>query len=422
MGNRPYSMASLQQSTSLRQRRRLQKLANKARVSCAKSSIKNTKNAIQTKTIEPSKTTQTTTTTTMSQSSSPTSSNESTSITAVPPHRPLPDNHKPSPRRNKFNTREPASNSKKETKVAVAIESIATSTTTATTTTTNTTRCKLVYTGSFGVGYTCSVCNVFREWRKVYLCKGASNEAGTLGRHFAGAGKTKKKYLQFVDGTRVPSMSPLPPEILEIILGCLDFRGMCKCETTCTDWYRIGHSKLFSSTMANRDRKNLNHLTNGKTGSESPPRKSKKSEHMMSFVDVVHAAVRSARNACRTIALEQEIPSRITNYRSRDVKINQLFRHKLKHCSNNWLAFLLDELSGLCKDNEHRKDHPAFLAKLRFIDKELVRRKTGRSASHIENIEWLEQMRRKVKHATRAGQRPRMGEAKIRDLKCNWRK
>ena len=53
---------------------------------------------------------------------------------------------------------------------------------------------------------------------------------------------------------------------------------------------------------------------------------------------------------------------------------------------------MLDELSGLCKDNEHRKDHPAFLAKLRFIDKELVRRKTGRSASHIENIEWLEQL------------------------------
>ena len=51
-------------------------------------------------------------------------------------------------------------------------------------------------------------------------------------------------------------------------------------------------------------------------------------------------------------------------------KKNQHFRTKLAECSINWIAFLLDELSGLCKDNKYRKQHPAFLAKLKFIEKE----------------------------------------------------
>ena len=110
-------------------------------------------------------------------------------------------------------------------------------------------------------------------------------------------------------------------------------------------------------------------------------------------------------------------------YAARDVRQNQIFRTKLGDCSTNWIAFLLDELSRLCKEDEHRQDHPAFLAKLRFIDKELCRRRTGRAAASKQGyVDKLEEMRRVAHLAVRAGRKPRMGEAKIRDLKCNWRK
>jgi hypothetical protein len=281
--------------------------------------------------------------------------------------------------------------------------------------------CKLVYTGSFGVGYTCSVCKVFREWRKVYLCTGELETKG-LGRHFAG--KSEQKYLEFIDGTSSASL-PLPQEILEEILQMLDYRSLCRSEATCTDWYRISHQPKFVDSMVHRDRKQSQFCqkNNGQYDLTSMKQFPNTAKHGMAFVEVVHAAVRQARNACRTNTLEKEIPQRIKMYASKDVKKNQHFRTKLAECSINWIAFLLDELSGLCKDNKYRKQHPAFLAKLKFIEKELCRRRKGRAASSKHGyIEWLEELRRKVQLAVREGRKPRMGEAKIRDLKCNWRK
>lgn len=288
-------------------------------------------------------------------------------------------------------------------------------------------RCKLVYTGSFGVGYTCSICKVFREWRKVYACSGEIETKG-LGRHFAG--KRDHKYLQFVDGTRSVSMKPLPAEILQEILQFLDYRTLCGSESTCTDWYRISHQPQFVEKMACRDRKQMQLSSiNMGNGALSPLKaslrlkKQKKNSSLMAFADVVHAAVRNARNACRTIILEKETPQRIQIYETKDIRKNQVFRTKLSECSTNWIAFLLDELSSLCQNNAYRKSHPAFLTKLKFIEKELCRRKKGRSAALTEGyIECLEELRRKVQLAVRAGRKPRMGEAKIRDLKCNWRK
>ena len=288
-------------------------------------------------------------------------------------------------------------------------------------------RCKLVYTGSFGIGYTCSICKVFREWRKVYACAGEIETKG-LGRHFAG--KRDHKYLQFVDGTRSMSMKPLPAEILQEILQFLDYRTLCGSECTCTDWYRISHQPQFVEKMACRDRKQMQLSSiNMGNGALSPLKSSlglkkpKKNTALMAFADVVHAAVRNARNACRTIILEKETPQRIQMYETKDVRKNQIFRTKLSECSTNWIAFLLDELSSLCQNNTYRKSHPAFLTKLKFIEKELCRRKKGRSAALTKGyIECLEELRRKVQLAVRAGRKPRMGEAKIRDLKCNWRK
>ena len=368
----------------------------------------------------------------------------------MPPHRPQRIHTNPSPRKSKVSLQCPnptasaahslsesnesssgtgAGETKEHTSTAVEKDLVVRPTKTKKTEI----RCRLVYTGSFGVGYTCSVCNVFREWRKVYPCNGEIETKG-LGRHFAS--RTKQKYLQFIDGTRAISMKPLPTEILEEILKFLDYRFLCRSESTCTDWYRISHQAQFVENMADRDRKQmeLNKVNVGAAAisvgssssspSSSPMRSTSKSnKHMMAFVDVVHAAVRSARNACRTITLEQEIPQRIQMYATRDVRKNQIFRTKLAECSTNWIAFLLDELSRLCQDNVYRTDHPAFLAKLRFIEKELCRRRTGRAASSTDGyIEWLDELKRKVNLAVRAGRKPRMGEAKIRDLKCNWRK
>ena len=429
-------MASLQcEVSTLRQRRRLKKLAKQARKSIA------FKNNDLTTLKEQKTTVNVSVTTDIKVEASPPLSSTPTTITAVPPYHPPSNRHEPSPRSKRiatYNSSEQATSDKYrgETKTAAAAARLHTSNTFNTSnmqsrkdnndTTTqareqHSTRCKLVYTGSFGVGYTCSVCNVFREWRKVYICTGAPELETGLGRHFAV--RREQKYLQFVDGTRVPSLSPLPTELLENILGFFNFREMCKFETTCTDWYRISHHPQFAKGMANRDRKNFESLSkdNVNISCGSPSRSNP--NRMMSFVDVVHAAVRSARNACRTIALERETPQRIVMYASRDVRRNQIFRAKLAECSNNWISFLLDELSRLCKDNDYRRDHPAFLAKLKFLDKELCRRKTGRAAaSKLGYVDWLEEMRRKIALAMRAGQKPRMGEAKIRNLVCNWRK
>ena len=283
----------------------------------------------------------------------------------------------------------------------------------------------------------------------MYSCTGETETPG-LGGHFD-VGR-EQQYLHIVDGTRVPSLSPLPPEMVVEILSFLDFRSMCRSESTCPDWYQISHQPQFAENMVKRDRRNMENLGVMKShvvGSNSPSRGDSmngrrspakyirgggggggggdggvsRTKKMLSFVEVVHAAVRRARTACRTITLERETQQRIAMYAARDVRQNQIFRTKLGDCSTNWIAFLLDELSRLCKEDEHRQDHPAFLAKLRFIDKELCRRRTGRAAASKQGyVDKLEEMRRVAHLAVRAGRKPRMGEAKIRDLKCNWRK
>ena len=486
-------MASLgSPGLTLRQRRRLQKLAKNVRASTSSTpKISSTIDSTETSTKNFS---------IGAGSCRPVTLHSSTaaaaSITAAPPYHPPSTFQTPSPRSSKIVRQHsgraaspfsPAATTKKnshrsrgggETKVGASANAsseppsenqdntavtAASNTNTINQTTDDSTviplRCKLVYTGSFGVGYTCSVCNVFREWRKVYSCTGETETPG-LGGHFD-VGR-EQKYLHIVDGTRVPSLSPLPPEMVVEILSFLDFRSMCRSESTCPDWYQISHQPQFAENMVNRDRRNMENLGVMKShivGSNSPSRGgsmndrrspaknrrgggggsgsssssggssgvssggSSRTKKMLSFVEVVHAAVRRARTACRTITLEQETQQRITMYAARDVRQNQIFRTKLGDCSTNWIAFLLDELSRLCKEDEHRQDHPAFLAKLRFIDKELCRRRTGRAAASKQGyVDKLEEMRRVAHLAVRAGRKPRMGEAKIRDLKCNWRK
>lgn len=301
--------------------------------------------------------------------------------------------------------------------------------------------CKLQYTGSFGVGYTCTVCGVHREWKKPTHCNSSSR-----------AIKKNTTRLRSVSSTfpynascMVPedtlynnlwTPKPAPPkatyfqtlalELQQEIFKYLDFRTLCCMDQTCTDWYLASHDCTFAEDILMRDislhkRLGLDLQTLVSSwGKWSLP--------LLSKGECLPALARTERTAfarfkCLTLTLHSEFPKRMIKYSSEDIRTNQSFRNKLDKYPLFWIEFLILELTKLSHIDAHRSNHRAFLLKLRFISNELTRRTRGRHlVSNKRLIIQLKDMQRRVQLAINVVKKPRLGEAKIRDLKCNWRK
>ena len=300
--------------------------------------------------------------------------------------------------------------------------------------------CKLQYTGSFGVGYTCLVCGLHREWKKATHCSGRNTNTGKEDNQSLPLNNVfPYNAYEMIQSTTITHhqcsqkahLLRLATELQQEILQFLDFRTVCHIDLTCTGFYAATHCPGFAEIILARDlrlHKRLGfdlRILSVSWKAWGVDHKNKSLGAMMKKDRNTAAAARiaQARFKCFTMMLQREQSTRISRYSSDDVRINQIFRNRLHVCSMAWVEFMISELTELCHINAHRSSHNAFITKLRFIDKELLRRRHGRKAKAEQAlISRLGDLRRRVDVAVRIGKKPRRGEARIRDLKCNWRK
>ena len=298
--------------------------------------------------------------------------------------------------------------------------------------------CKLQYTGAFGVGYTCLVCGVHREYKKTTHCTGrdASDDGDDAKPPHPVNGVfpyNAEKMIRTTLTTHAMCAQPAPllrmaTEMQQEIMLFLDFRTICRLDRTCMGWYAATHGPSFGEILVTRDVA-LHERLGFDAGMLSACWNAWGIHNRMDLRNSAGkggnapARLATSRYKCFTMMLHRESPRRFSRYAAQDVRTNQVFRNRLHACSLEWVEFLILELTDLCHVDAHRSSHCAFLTKLRFVDKELSRRRHGRKATARQGLLMrLEDMRRRVGVAVRIGRKPRQGEAKIRELKCNWRK
>ena len=123
--------------------------------------------------------------------------------------------------------------------------------------------CKLQYTGSFGVGYTCLMCGVYREYKKTTHCPG-QNASGDGGAHrniftandvfpYNADQMIKNQVATHAPCAQQTPLLKLATEMQQEIMQYLDFRTICDLDSLCTGWYAATHSPGFSEILLKRD-------------------------------------------------------------------------------------------------------------------------------------------------------------------------